>query len=600
MHHFNDSSNSLNKAEENYEYEYLNDEQIIQIQLNQAIEEYKKTSKSGSDAKVQVALSESREHMRHNFIHQAWEKTNKIYEYIYHSSEELLQIQLTRNNKETWLKETQGLAAQAAYALAKNNKLQEAVIALETGLARLLSEALARDRADLEQLKTIGHADLYDRYKQIVEKWHFLTQQPEINQDALRATRDELDATIEAIQQIQGFEQFLKPPTFATIQQAAQDTTLIYILATEAGGLALLVGEKIIPVWLPALTDIDLHNILNNEDQTGYLDSYFNRKENQKAWHTALDTTTEWLWQTVMAPIIDALPPQSKVTLIPVGLLGLLPLHAAWTTYSDTPNNRIYAMDVLNIHYSPNARTLTEARLIAERVTPDTLLAVDEPLPVHAEPLPHSTHEVQSIISHFPKFHQFQHQNATREAILNALPHCTVLHFSCHGLAQLDNPLSSGLVMACLDDNKEQFITLADVLNLRLTGVRLATLSACETNISGTTLPDEVVNFSAGLLQAGVAGVIASLWSVEGLSTLMLMTYFYELWQTEQLEPIEALRQAQQWMKDSTNQEKLDYVKARFPKEVYKKLRNEIGFSPLNENNFAHPYYWGAFGMVGE
>jgi CHAT domain-containing protein len=494
---------------------------------------------------VKEALMMSLNWLRWAFYCENWKSVERAYHYAYPASEKLFQTQLLRHNKEIWLKDTQNLAAQAAYALAKNNKLQEAVIALETGLARLLSEALARDRADLEQLKTIGHADLYDRYKQIVEKWHFLTQQPEINQDALRATRDELDATIEAIQQVQGFEQFLKPPTFATIQQAAQNTTLIYILATEAGGLALLVGEKIIPVWLPALTDIDLHNILNNEDKTGYLDSYFNRKENQKAWHTALDTTTSWLWQTVMAPIIDALPPQSKVTLIPVGLLGLLPLHAAWTTYSDTPNNRIYAMEVLNIHYSPNARTLTEARLIAERVTPDTLLAVDEPLPVHAEPLPHSTHEVQSIISHFPKFHQFQHQNATREAILNALPHCTVLHFSCHGLAQLDNPLSSGLVMACLDDNKEQFITLADVLNLRLTGVRLATLSACETNISGTTLPDEVVNFSAGLLQAGVAGVVASLWSVEGLSTLMLMAYFYELWQTEQLEPIEALRQAQ-------------------------------------------------------
>jgi CHAT domain-containing protein len=52
-------------------------------------------------------------------------------------------------------------------------------------------------------------------------------------------------------------------------------------------------------------------------------------------------------------------------------------------------------------------------------------------------------------------------------------------------------------------------------------------------------------------------------------------------------------------MKDSTNQEKLDYVKARFPKEMYKKLRNEIGFSKMSERNFAHPYYWGAFGFVG-
>jgi len=65
----------------------------------------------------------------------------------------LVQTQLTREHQTAFLKESQGLAAHAAYAFAKTNQLEEAIVTLERGLAQLLSEALARDRADLEQLK---------------------------------------------------------------------------------------------------------------------------------------------------------------------------------------------------------------------------------------------------------------------------------------------------------------------------------------------------------------------------------------------------------------------------------------------------------------
>ena len=57
--------------------------------------------------------------------------------------------------------------------------------------------------------------------------------------------------------------------------------------------------------------------------------------------------------------------------------------------------------------------------------------------------------------------------------------------------------------------------------------VRLAVLSACETAQPGTELPDEVVALPTGLLQAGVAGIVASQWSVPDRATAMLMAEFY-------------------------------------------------------------------------
>ena len=73
-----------------------------------------------------------------------------------------------------------------------------------------------------------------------------------------------------------------------------------------------------------------------------------------------------------------------------------------------------------------------------------------------------------------------------------------------------------------------RWITLR-VLAMKL-HVRLAVLSACETALPGTGLPDEVVALPTGLLQAGVAGVIASQWAVPDLGTAILMAEFYRRW----------------------------------------------------------------------
>jgi CHAT domain-containing protein len=70
-------------------------------------------------------------------------------------------------------------------------------------------------------------------------------------------------------------------------------------------------------------------------------------------------------------------------------------------------------------------------------------------------------------------------------------------------------------------------LTVRDLLESEQPGRRLVTLSACETGIVGTELPDEVVALPSALLQAGFGGVAASLWSVADISTAMLMEHFY-------------------------------------------------------------------------
>lgn len=101
-------------------------------------------------------------------------------------------------------------------------------------------------------------------------------------------------------------------------------------------------------------------------------------------------------------------------------------------------------------------------------------------------------------------------------------------------------------------------LTLRDLLRGSPLDARLAVLSACETAVPGVDLPDEVVSLPTGLLQAGAAGVVGSLWAVSDLSTMVLMARFYALWRSDGLDPPEALRRAQQWVRDTPNGVKRD------------------------------------------
>ncbi len=189
-------------------------------------------------------------------------------------------------------------------------------------------------------------------------------------------------------------------------------------------------------------------------------------------------------------------------------------------------------------------------------------MAIDEPSFLKPSPLPSSEAEVSAISSHFHNPLILAHEKARPNAVLQALPEANVVHFSCHVGADWNDPENSGLMMA-----NNEILTIKDLFELHLSGARLATLSACETGIPGTRLPDEVVSLPSAFIRAGFAGAIGSLWTVSEKSTALLMTSFYQLWREKGIPPAQALAQAQ------------------------KELRAQ--------EKFQHPFYWATFYMTG-
>lgn len=574
------------------------------------------------------------------FLLGRWSEAVDVYRTALEAGETLYQLAATPEARQAELAEIYGLPPRLAFALAHNpGQLQAAVEIIERGRAHALAEALALDAVPLDRLtpedqvafemarSQIRHLQAEARLPEDAPGRHnFLTLSQELS-----AQYTELRQVVERIRRY--VPEFFPEPTFAKVQAAAQSIPLVYLLVTSAGGLALIVhAGGVQSVWLDVIED-DLEAwLVKQEDEAsvgGYLLVSLNRIPSEEQVEQAVAKVLPPLGEKIMQPLAAALHDiqphlpigqQSwPVVLIPTGLLALLPLHAA--TYLVNDQERAF-LDEFTVTYVPSAHALSYSRAAVSVYPngPSTLFAVGNPLPLpeRKQPLAFARTEVEEITSLFDgRATALYETQATRRAVEAGLGTATYLHFACHGQFDPAQPLDSSLILSGSDR-----LTLRDVLaHPPFQAARLVVLSACQTAITDfRQLPDETIGLPAGFLQAGVPGVVGTLWSVKDLSTALLMIKFYEYHRqgdqaagTGPMPPAIALRQAQRWLRTVTAAELLDYFnqhktlhdaeqereRLRMPVDMAVEGVNEFGLLPPEERPFAEPYFWAPFIFVG-
>lgn len=161
--------------------------------------------------------------------------------------------------------------------------------------------------------------------------------------------------------------------------------------------------------------------------------------------------------------------------------------------------------------------------------------------------------------------------DATRQQLLSMdLTEYAILHFATHGLLDPRRPENSGLVLSTVNrEGKEQngFVGLQDIYGLRAP-VDLVVLSACQTALGKDVRGEGLLGLTRGFMYAGASSVVASLWKVDDEATAELMRQFYTNMLREGMTPADALRAAQ----------------------------NSIRQRP----EWHAPYYWAGFTLQGE
>jgi CHAT domain-containing protein/tetratricopeptide (TPR) repeat protein len=217
---------------------------------------------------------------------------------------------------------------------------------------------------------------------------------------------------------------------------------------------------------------------------------------------------------------------------------------------------------------------------------------------------------------------------ATSAAILAALPRARCAHFATHGffadssfrsVFQLDekdfqrakwgertgratnSPLvMTGLVFAGANNPKmpgRGIVTGEALIDLDLTGLELAVLSACETGLGDVAGGEGAFGLQRAFHMAGTRNVIASLWKVPDQSTAALMALFYRnLWE-KNLSPMESLRQAQ--LEIYKNPVKIAELAKGFRGQFQEVSgKGDLETKP-GKDGTAHPLLWAAFTLSG-
>jgi CHAT domain-containing protein len=558
--------------------------------LQAGIAAFRRAGEEGLRSNLQAALNAGDDWGSWAAERDAWREAVEGYRFALRAMEGLYEPQLGRVEREVWLATRSSLPRSAAIAHAKCEDLRTAVMTLDRGRALMLSEALMRDGADLDQLDEYG---LRERYEKVAARLRELDRS-ELEFDRgriaqpsriheLRTARADLQDVIAEIRSVPGLEGFLGPPSFELLAEAAP---MVYLLAAKREGLALIVEDgHVTTAWLHGLAEEELHRRTRSYFTAYVLSRCSSEASAADRWLEELDELTHWLWTVAMSPVLDATPGQ--FTLIPVGALGLLPLHAAWTEDASQVCGRRYALDDALITYAPNARALQSCRRRARRTRADSLLAVADSVS-----LGYTQAELDAATRRFEHSTTLAGVGVTVNMVVRALSH-DVLHFACHGSADAGDPLAGALHLAPGQD-----LDARTILGERLGDARLAILSACDTGLPGDSLPEEVVGLPTSFIQAGASGVIASQWQVGDLAAMALMTRFYELWRDDGIPPAEALRMAQRWIRDVPNRELTRWHPA-LNALADEQLPAEKRAAWDEDHEFMRPDHWAAFTYTG-
>lgn len=399
--------------------------------------------------------------------------------------------------------------------------------------------------------------------------------------DEARVAAADLDRVLLAIRERTGLDLAMPPLSVPEISALlAPDEAFAYLLSDDAddgtqGHLLLLVradGEVVFRWSTPKVDDFyQVATWLPNQ-------SAFSSGSATKLLADALDAAFPVAGELLTGPLAEELQlaGATRVHLVPCGILGNFPFHAA--PAPDLPLGEEFA-----VSYLPSAAVLKSLRQRAFTAGPRHVMTVANPLP-NPKPLPFATIQQAAVTAAarargIPAAELAEHA-ATGQAVRDAMSTATHLDFACHGRLDQGSMLESGLTLA------DGQLVLRDVLDSDLlAGARLVTLTSCQSGAApGNPFDDEPMSFATGFLVAGANAVLGTLWLVDDLATALLSGRFYHHHLVDELPLPIALGRAQRWLRELT------------AADVAAEL-GEPSSDPVHEliHPFEHPLYWASF-----
>lgn len=460
-----------------------------------------------------------------------------------------------RADREHRLRRMYGLASTAAAAAIAVDQPERAVELLEQTRGLIIASTL-ETRSDLTELRTRA-PDLAAQFEELCRTIDALDHQSTALGSALpvqesgprlrrlAATREQLsqqwDRLLERIRQREGLREFLQPPRIEELREQAAYDPVVYITVGDQRGHALIVrgepGSRAVrALALPAeVTASTLHTkaFAFREAQRTAADQDQSARERRAAQRRMLDILG-WTWDNITEPVLRHLGhtaaasehgPWPRIWWCPVGLVALLPLHAAGHDADASRGDSV--MDRVISSYTPSIRALAYVRERSPEAL-DSALVVAVPDAPGCSPLDSAAVEVEIVRTFIPDAEVLPSpgDESDQGSVLEAFQRHGIAHLACHGLADWRDPSRSRLV---LHDHQTRPLTVHDITKLRLESAQLAYLSACSTTDTNALQADESTHLTAAFQLAGYRNVVGTLWPINEQAATAVARDFYTI-----------------------------------------------------------------------
>jgi CHAT domain-containing protein/tetratricopeptide (TPR) repeat protein len=543
-----------------------------------------------------------------------WEGAARAYRDAVEAADLLFHARLDTTSREAEVRRTGNLHRWAAFALARAGDAAEAALVLDGSRGREIRRRLSLQDLEEETLAEVP-ATLRDEYRAAL---HGLVASPLDGASAESSRR--LQRAVTAIRGIAGLDHFGTGSRWQDVVTALEPgRPLVYVNPTPLGTLLLCLfmqgddaAAEATFLDQPTSTEVYMRLIVGDAAifeaaiESDSVGSYLIGISGQGTadLKAGIDQALAWLGEALARPLRALLAHHeaSGATLVHCGPVGLAPLHAApWVQENATQ----CLADFFDVRYAPSAVICAAAhrRAAESDHIPARLVALADP----SGDLPAAHREVEEIATLFPSGTSVLAigARADRDFLRRHARRATHLHLACHAAGGLFDATEAAILLASGP------LAVSDVTGLGGLATRLVVVSACQSaQVSVAGLPEEVLSIATAMLASGSACAIASLWPVDDLATATLMTRLYTEILVHGQRPPEALRRAQIWLRDLTEDQESVFLNLHpaLAAEFHRRVvagnppgRRGPAHGPQHHHTgpYSHPDYWAPFIAVG-
>ena len=501
-----------------------------------------------------------------------WERAGQVAD----SAMRLLPIicgrQATREDQQNSAIHMSGLAADTCSVFLKLGHAAKAIQWLEFGRGIVLGYMMD-DKQEPEALSSLQqrHPALAARYDtlRLQAQAPINAQDPAI--DVLRHQRwraiREMVSCLADIRKLDGYGNFLLEPDFDELVAQAVDGPIVVVNLTDIGSDAVIVtpnGADAIPlpkaraVQAPSLVQRAYTRFGTARTALASERDIYADEDGDGGIGTS-DEELTWLWHGCVKPVVSRMRENkllglrgddgddgdvlSRVWWIGSGVATALPFHAACAVVATSDDGGCTvesAADQMIPSYAPTIKSLGYSRsraascgVAGRAVNAHRVLVVAMPTTPGQRALKGADREADAIKDIFASLSPCQVlRHPTADQVLACIPGSTMVHFACHGSADLVDPLKSRFMLQkdgdggpAADSLTFSMISAATVTH---NSSWLAFLSACSTAaVRADRLKEESLHLASAFQVAGFVHIVAALWPADDDACTRLAALFY-------------------------------------------------------------------------